>query len=164
MPGGNPVLEALTDATVETLSTMAMLDMKRVSSASSDRPHEELLEWTTFMVLVRDDIKDRMMVVSLSRALVMTVVAAMLGMEENELEDESDLVDGVGELGNMVAGMAKAILSESPEGFTLTLPLTVPQGGELPHAFTPDDRAEVVTCEVAGEPIQIGLWTLASPL
>lgn len=164
MPCESSLLEALTEAAGDTLSTMAMLDLKRVRTETSDRPHEELLEWTTFVALKRDDIQDRMMVISLSRNLSVTIVAAMLGLEESDLEEGSDLVDGVGELGNMVAGVAKALVAETPDQFILTLPVTIEPGAEPPHAFGDGDLAELAHCEVAGEPIQIGLWTLGSPL
>ena len=49
------------------------------------------------------------------------VVAEMLGRTIDEMDDET-LIDGVGEMANIVAGNVKATLSEMAYSFSLTLP------------------------------------------
>ena len=49
------------------------------------------------------------------------IVSEMLGMEENEMDDET-LRDGVGEMANIVAGNVKAALSSTQYRFLLSLP------------------------------------------
>jgi CheY-specific phosphatase CheX len=50
------------------------------------------------------------------------IVSQMLGMEENEMDQET-IRDGVGEMANIVAGNVKAALSDSPYHLSLSLPI-----------------------------------------
>ncbi|MCP3985606.1 MAG: chemotaxis protein CheX [bacterium] len=158
----NSTLRALVDAATDTLSTMAMLDLKQERCEPSDQPHQGLLEITTFVGLVHDGVENRMLALSLSSNLARTIVASMLGEDEVDA-DGPEILGDIGELGNMVAGRAKKQLSETPDEFALTLPKTIRGDATTEVPFQDGDHAEVASCEAAGEPIQIALWSFATP-
>ena len=59
--------------------------------------------------------------ITFGEQLAKTIVARILGMQENELE-EADIFDGVGEMINMIAGSAKNSLLGTRYHFNLALP------------------------------------------
>ncbi len=61
---------------------------------------------------------------SFSRATATRMVAQLLCLDEVEVDD-GILGDGVGELANIVAGMAKGRFSDPQDHFTLSLPAVV---------------------------------------
>lgn len=54
--------------------------------------------------------------------------AAMLGMEADEIENESDIHDAIGEIANMLAGEMKMLLSSQGKDIRLSTPTII--GGE----------------------------------
>jgi chemotaxis protein CheX len=63
--------------------------------------------------------------VSLTAPLAELCVRRMLGLPEDAPVEAGDVRDGVGELVNMIAGRAKAILAESKYTFDITLPTII---------------------------------------
>ncbi len=63
--------------------------------------------------------------VSMPTRLAVRVVRAMLMVPDDETISARDVRDGVGEIVNMVAGRAKAILSPTQYKFDLTLPTII---------------------------------------
>ncbi len=68
--------------------------------------------------------------VSMPQALAVSSVSNMLGMPPDQPPEPAEIRDGVGEMINMIAGRAKAILSTTHYRFDITLP-TIISGG--PH-------------------------------
>jgi chemotaxis protein CheX len=74
---------------------------------------------------------------SFSRATATRMVAQLLSMDEVEVDDDI-LGDGVGELANIVAGMAKGRFSDNIDHFTLSLPSVVVSEDHRLSLFTAD--------------------------
>lgn len=80
-------------------------------------------------------------------------VAFMLGMDEDEVDEES-LKDGIGEMANMVAGGAKSRLAEAGVEFNLTVPTIVSGEG---HRI---DVLKVKTSEVRRLDCELGSFAV----
>ncbi len=92
-------------------------------------------------------------VVSLSKDLACTIVGKMLGEDpSNDLTD--DVCDGVGEIINMIAGQAKAMLVKTKYHFTISIPSVVSGSShEISHKKgTPNI---VVLFEALGQPFSL---------
>lgn len=73
-------------------------------------------------------------VVSLPKDLACSIVAQMLGEEKVPADLTSDVCDGIGEIINMIAGQAKAMLVKTKYHFTISIPSVVSgQGHEISH-------------------------------
>lgn len=90
-------------------------------------------------------------VVSCSRALALTVTAAMLGVSAADVES-GDVDDAVGEVANMVGGNVKGMI---PGPSLLSLP-TVAVGAEH-HVVTRTDLVCAVEGAVDGEPLHVAV-------
>ena len=92
-------------------------------------------------------------VVSLSKELACTFVGKMLGEPPSE-ELTTDVCDGVGEIINMIAGQAKAMLVKTKYHFTISIPSVVSgPGHEISHKKgTPNI---VVLFEAIGQPFAL---------
>ena len=148
----NPIEKAFQEAARETLSTMAMLEME-VGESVPARSISSTLGLTATMGLCGES--EGLLVLSLGAPLACRIVASMLGMEEDEVED--DLVDGVGEIANMVAGGAKTALADGPHAFDLSLPAMI-RGAKsevTPMAGTP---GLTMNCKVGEETLLMGVW------
>jgi chemotaxis protein CheX len=92
-------------------------------------------------------------VISLPARLACTVVGKMLG-EAPPAEINDAVRDGVGELVNMVAGHAKAALTDSKYHYVLSLPVVITgTGHEIAHKS--DSPCIVVVFEESGEELAI---------
>jgi len=152
MHGEQPVVKAFLGALRETLSTMAMLEVEVDETTACERL-EGSLDVSATLGLCGE--REGLLVLSFDGGLASRVVAAMLGVGEDEVGD--DLCDGVGEVANMVAGSAKTILEESDHRFSLSLPATI-EGAK--HEVTPSTRTPgvLVRCSVQGLPLVMALW------
>ncbi len=155
MTEDHPVIGAFVDGARQTLGTMAMMDME-VVGVESVSALGETLDYTATMGLCAHDGSEGLLLVSLCEEVARQVVASMLGADPAEIGD--DLLDGVGEIANMVAGAAKTTLSVDDRVFDLSIPAVmsgakqeVKSGG---HG-TPGAR---VDCEVGGKPLIICVW------
>jgi chemotaxis protein CheX len=61
---------------------------------------------------------------TMSKELCTTIISYMTGIEKNDITDE-EIYDGAAELVNMVAGRAKAIVSNTKYHFNITPPFTI---------------------------------------
>jgi chemotaxis protein CheX len=69
---------------------------------------------------------------SLPASLAIRLYSEMVGEEANELSEE--VLDAVGEIGNMVAGGAKAVLSQQGFSFKISIPeILVGKDRSIPH-------------------------------
>lgn len=100
---------------------------------------------------------DGVLVISLTSRLAKQIVGSMLGMSEDEFDSDADILDGVGEIGNMVAGGAKTTLAKGGLSFKLSLPTTV-AGDKIvlqPKSGTP---GAIVDCKIGSELLRVGIW------
>ena len=116
----HPIVKAFVDAAVQTLTTMAMLELEP-GEVTQVKAFENTLDYTATMGLCGE--KEGILVLSLESSLARQIVAAMLGEDESEID--SDLLDGVGELTNMIAGSAKTELGRSSYHFNLSIPAVI---------------------------------------
>lgn len=93
-------------------------------------------------------------VVSLPKDLACKIVSHMLGETTIPADLNSDVCDGVGEIINMIAGQAKAMLVKTKYHFTISIPSVVSgHGHEISHKKgTPNI---VVLFEADGEPFAL---------
>ena len=151
----NPIVNAFIQATRDAVSTMAMLELEVDSCSTHADKIEQTLDFSTVVGLSGGE--DGVLVLTLTSKLAKQVVGGMLGMDESEFEGNEDILDGVGELGNMVAGGAKTALQGTPHHFDLSLPTTV-YGDKIvlqPKSGTP---GMIVHCTIGQEAIRIGIW------
>lgn len=66
---------------------------------------------------------------SMPEKLARDLVRRMLGLGEDSPVSDTDTRDGIGELVNMTAGRAKALLHHSPYKFDITLPTIITGAG-----------------------------------
>jgi chemotaxis protein CheX len=95
--------------------------------------------------------------ISCSSKLAQTMVCRMLELKPGE-ETEEDLIDGFGEVMNIIAGAAKAELVNTDHAFQLSIPNVIiggPHSLGQPRSGTP----VVVICFVAeGEPLELMIY------
>lgn len=152
MTADHPVVKAFTDAAVDTLSTMAMLDLEK-GEITRVEAFENTLDYTATMGLCGE--REGLLVLSLESETARHIVAAMLGEDESEID--GDLVDGVGELANMIAGTAKTTLGKDDYHFELSIPAVIE--GEK-NIVTPQTGFKGVRmeCSVGEAPFVIAIW------
>lgn len=149
----HPIVKAFVDAAVQTLTTMAMLELEP-GEVTQVEAFENTLDYTATMGLCGE--KEGILVLSLESSLARQIVAAMLGEDESEID--SDLLDGVGELTNMIAGSAKTELGRSSYHFNLSIPAVIE--GEK-SIVTPQSASSGVRVSMTcgGRQFVIGIWT-----
>ena len=91
--------------------------------------------------------------ITCGESLAKTLVARILGMEEDELE-EPDIFDGVGELINMIAGSAKNSLLGTLYHFNLALPNVI-TGHKHEVGFRKDTPCWAATLTAEGQTIYL---------
>ncbi len=112
-------LKPFVEGTITTLHTMAGLTpaIKGIRIVQTDHFSGDV----SAVMGVTGDQGDGFVGISFVMPLAKTVVARILGLDANQLED-SDIYDGVGELINMIAGSAKNALLGTPYKFKAALP------------------------------------------
>jgi chemotaxis protein CheX len=149
----HPIVKAFMDALRSTLSTMAMLEVNLKDVREASRLNKTF-DFTATMGLAREA-GEGLMMITIDGRLARTIVASMLGMGEDEID--GDLLDGVGEVANMVAGAAKTSLSGTPYRFDLSIPAASTGAGNEVSAKngTPGFSVEG---EINGQKLMLGLW------
>lgn len=149
----HPIVKAFLDAAIETLGTMAMLELE-IGEVVPVHAIDNTLDFTATMGLCGE--KEGLLVLSVEASLARQIVAAMLGEDESEID--SDLLDGVGELSNMIAGAAKTALGKTGYHFNLSIPAVIE--GEK-NVVTPQSAAIGVRINMtsSGRDFVIGVWT-----
>lgn len=112
-------LKPFVEGTIVTLHTMASVTptIKGIRIVQSDNFSGDV----SAVMGVTAEQGEGFVGISFVMPLAATVVARILGLEANQLED-SDIKDGVGELINMIAGSAKNALLGTPYKFKAALP------------------------------------------
>lgn len=155
MSDADRVREAFLAAAQESLGTMAMLEVREDQTAQVDRVR---LEKEIAATIGLSGQNEGLVLLAVPPDLARIAVAAMLGQEPGELA-EADLADGVGEIANMVAGVARRSLSDSALAFTLGLP-TIVIGEQTvigpPHAA--GGSGTMVHADVSGHRMRIAIW------
>lgn len=153
MSSEDPILKAFADAAVETLKAMAMLDLE-TGEVSEVRALEDTLDYSATMGLCGEN--EGLLVMSLESSLARQIVATMLGADESEID--SDLLDGVGELLNMIAGTAKTTLARSGHHFNLSIPAVL-EGAKT--AVTPQTPLAglQINCRCSDGEFILAIWT-----
>lgn len=118
---GSNVLRALVEAARETLGTMAMADLE---TTGAPRPVEEVENLGAASSIALSGPGEGLLLVSFDAGAARELVASMLGLGPDELS-MPDLLDGVGEIANMIAGGAKKTLAGGPHHFDLSIPTVV---------------------------------------
>ncbi len=149
----HPIIKAFGDAAVQTLTTMAMLELECASATPVDS-FEDTLDFTATLGLCGDN--EGLLVVSVGTSLLTSVVAAMLGEDESEVA--GDLVDGAGELANMIGGAAKGVLGAADYHFDVSIPAVITGEKNVVAAQTANKGVRI-DCVCDGKPFVIGLWT-----
>ena len=149
----HPIVKAFVGAAIETLNTMAMLELE-TGEISQVQALENTLDYTATMGLCGE--KEGLLVLSLESSLARQVVAAMLGEDESEID--GDLLDGVGELTNMIAGSAKTELGKAGYHFNLSIPAVIE--GEK-NVVTPQTASTGLRINLScgGREFVLGIWT-----
>ena len=111
----NPIVKAFIDSLSDAASTMAMMEVEIEDLDTPIDKIEQTLDYSAVVGLSGES--DGVLVITLTKRLAQQIVGSMLGMSEDELDGDDDILDGVGEIGNMVAGGAKTALSDSAHCF-----------------------------------------------
>jgi len=152
MTPGDAVIDAFLEAARDTLGTMAMLELD-VQGVAPVARFDATRELTATMGLGGEN--EGLLVLSLDAPLARRAVSSMLGVGEEEVED--DLFDGVGELANMIAGAAKTALTGGPHHFELSIPACTSGAGRSLSALAGTTGFRVEG-RVAGEPLDVAVW------
>jgi CheY-specific phosphatase CheX len=137
--------EVFVAALRDTLGTMAMFDLE--IEAASPSAAEKGAE-----ILARIELRELgWLTLGLTFDLARQLVASMLGLDPDAVGTE-EFADGSGELANMVAGFAKAVLADDEIHFTLGLPQV-----ELFPTDAPPPQRLLFSGTAAGLPIWLGI-------
>jgi CheY-specific phosphatase CheX len=96
------------------------------------------------------------LLLSLPRTTATRVVAEMLGVSDQDVPERL-LRDGIAEFTNIVAGNAKALLSDSPYAFQVSLPRVVMGTSEFPGASRTAGTADKYF-ETSLGPLAMAVW------
>lgn len=155
MSDADRIREAFMAAAQESFGTMAMLEVREEQAAQVDRVRLEKEIAATISLSGRNE---GLVLLAVPPDLARVAVAAMLGQEPGTLT-EDDLADGVGEIANMVAGVARRSLSDSALAFALGLP-TIVMGDQTaigpPHAA--GGAGTMVHADVSGHRMRLVIW------
>lgn len=110
----NPFL----DATLNVITTMAFIELK-AGKPFIKKGEEPLGDITGVIGFVGDRLMGSMAIV-FPKECALKIVSSMLGEEITEMN--SDIIDAVGELTNMISGGAKRDLSEKGFAFEMAIP------------------------------------------
>ncbi len=142
-------MQSALDGTREMLSTMMFLECEETADFPQHIDISGLVSFTGQSVA-------GIVAISLNSTTARALVAQMLGMEPDEVDDES-LKDGVGEMINIIAGQMKVLFSDTPHDFDISLPSII-QGKnhklELFHGKEVDYKAISTDLGV----IKISIW------
>ena len=144
----NTIVRAFIDSLTDALNTMAMLEVEVESMATPADKIEQTLDYSAVVGLAGDS--DGVLVITLTALLAQQIVGSMLGMSEDEFDGDADVLDGVGEIGNIVAGNLKALL---PGPSDLSVPIVEAGASVL---LDLDDESQTRVCvRSEGQPLWI---------
>lgn len=85
-----------------------------------------------------------------------TVAAGMLGMETDEVDADSDVLDAMGELANIIAGNVKTELGSTGEPLSLSVPTVVTGQDFQVETLSSGVRIDLAVT-ASGHPLRVGL-------
>lgn len=94
--------------------------------------------------------------ISLEKQLAEYLVSEMLKVDETDVAPD-ELLDGLEELLNMIAGAAKTTLEETPDGFNLSLPSAIRCGG-AEIVSPPQCEGVIARCRIGADPFILSIW------
>jgi chemotaxis protein CheX len=110
----------ISTAAVDIFDTMLSMELESVDAeASSVVTGTRIVGSVSFAGDVMGSIH-----VHVSKDFARTITAAMLGMEMDEVEDDEDILDVIGELSNMICGDLKSRLCDQGLPCELSIPST----------------------------------------
>lgn len=143
------VLEALRDSVINVFSTMAKTRVSYVKMEEKDR-FSVSDDVAGLMVLMQQK-QRRLVAVVANEKLARQIVARIIGMDTANVT-ENDLLDGFGEVVNMVVGGMKFRCSDA--GFELSPPLSA-AGGSYELDWKTDRPTTIITFEMDGENFKV---------
>ncbi len=154
MTEDHPIVLAFIEAAKQTLSTMAMMELE-IESVEMVTVLDATLDYTATMGLCGGDEGEGLLLLTLGEDVAAQVISAMLGVDPAEAGD--DLVDGVGEIANMIAGAAKTTVVCANIHFDHSIP-AVMKGGKSQVVSGGGDAGARVNCSVRGLPLVMCIW------
>lgn len=125
------IIESIISAAENVFQTMIFMDIK--SQAPFERKGMGSLSDITAIISLTGDIIGSI-AVSMNTDSAREVISNMLG---DEITDVQEIIDGVGEITNLVVGMAKTVLSELSCQFEISVPIVVTgKGVNIQHYST----------------------------
>lgn len=122
------IIESVTSAAENVFQTMIFMDIK--SQAPFERKGIGSLSDITAIISLTGDIMGSI-AVSINTDSAREAISNMLG---DEITDAQEIIDGVGEITNLVVGMAKTTLSELSCRFEISVPIVVTgKGVKIQH-------------------------------
>lgn len=113
------IIESITSAAENVFQTMVFMDIK--SQAPFARKGLDSLSEITGIISLTGDIIGSI-AISMDKNIARETISNMLG---DEITDAQEIIDGVGEITNLVVGMAKTVLSELSCQFEISVPIVV---------------------------------------
>jgi len=113
------IIESVTSAAENVFQTMIFMDIK--SQAPFERKGLDSLSDITGIISLTGDIIGSI-AISMDTNEAREVISNMLG---DEITDVQEIIDGVGEITNLIVGMAKTVLSELSCQFEISVPIVV---------------------------------------
>lgn len=124
----NNILKALTDSANDVFKTMISIQIKATQPFS--RQGLESLSDITGVISLTGDIMGSV-ILSMDDQMAQMAVSKMLG---DEVSNHQEVIDGVGEIANMVVGMAKTELSNLSCDFEISVPvMIIGKGAKVKH-------------------------------
>ena len=149
----NSIVDAFVDAAQAIVHEIAGVDLEieafEVAGSSS---HE--VEMLISMELHGDP--EGFVAISLEKQLADFLVSEMLKVDEADVADD-ELLDGLEELLNIIAGAAKTALEDSPDQFNLSLPSAIRCGG-AEIVSPPDCTGVIARCRIGADQFVLSIW------
>lgn len=143
----NEMMTPFVEGTLEMMGSMLGLDCQVTEVDASFGP-----EPTVFGTIRLAGKASGRITVSLAEADGKQLVGAMLGLEQDEVDDEL-MKDGLGEMANVIAGFARSVLSSAEHSMEIGLPeiaLVAPAtgGGVIQRKIESDLGSFLLTLEL----------------
>jgi len=122
----------LISAVKDVMETMVFMDM---SPSEPTQPEGTSLAGDVVSTLGFTGTENGIFVTSVGMDLARKITANMLGMEEEEIQDKSEISDAMGELTNMIAGNVKVLWSDEGWEMEISVPVVM-AGKELEARFS----------------------------
>ncbi len=148
----NELLSTFVDQAKEALTSMVGLDLALDGLSRPHSPQEQREIYSA--VNLEGDLAGCVMI-ALDRPLAIAIVSEMLMAEPEEIQE--DLLDGVGEILNVIVGGAKTVIQRGKSDIVLLPPETAE--GEHPKSMDNEANTGIVMhCTVSEHPLAVWIW------